>query len=327
MSTSRVRTAAALLAVLALSALPAAAQSRRQGNRQDSGQDGQEAQGAQRSDRPRAERRRPRESGGREQQNAQRAEPGQAQRAEPSQAQRNNDTDRNQNRPQAVPRGDNRWPGDVQRDTNRNPNRNDNRRQAVPRGDVRRGNDRNIGPRADRNDWNRDNGHRNNDWNRNNNWNNGNRGRDRGRPYVARPSGPSYRYYNSPRRTYVVPYGYRPYGRRPGWSMNLYFGSPYAYRPGGYYNRGYLGGNYGYYAIPQGFAYGSLRIVDAPRDAQVFVDGYYAGVVDDYDGVFQRLNLEPGEHQLEVAPYPGAPPLSYGVYVEPGRTVTVHVRP
>jgi hypothetical protein len=322
MSTPRVRTVAALLAALALSALPAAAQNRRQGNRQDSGQDGQQAEGAQRSDRPRAERRRARESGARQQPEAQRAEPRQAQRND-------NDTSQTERRPQALPRDENRGNGDVQRDRNRNPNRNDSRRQAVPRGDVRRDNDRNDGRRTDRNDWNRSNGPRDNS-NRNR-WDNGNRGRDRGRPYVARPSGPSYRYYNSPRRTYVVPYGYRPYGRRPGWSLNLYFGNPYAYRSGGYYdsgyNRGYLGGNYGYYAIPQGFAYGSLRIVDAPRDAQVFVDGYYAGVVDDYDGVFQRLNLEPGEHQLEVEPYPGAPPLSYDVYVEPGRTVTVHVRP
>ena len=302
MSTPRVRTAAALLAALALSALPAAAQNRRQPGRQDSGQDGRQEQGAQRNDGGRAERRRPRESGPREQPSAQRAEPSNGQRAEPSQAQRNdNDNNRNDNRPQAVPRGDNRG-----------------------RSDARRGKDRKDSRRADRNDSRR----ANRDWN--DDWNNGNRGRDRGRPYVVRPSGPSYRYYNSPRRSYVVPYGYRPYGRRPGWSLNLYFGNPYAYRSGGYYNPSYNGynrGNYGYYAIPQGFAYGSLRIVDAPRDAQVFLDGYYAGVVDDYDGVFQRLNLEPGEHQLEVEPYPGAPPLGYDVYVEPGRTVTVHVRP
>ena len=322
MSTPRVRTAAALFAGLALSVLPVAAQDGRQDGRQARRQE----QGAQRSDRPRAERRRPRESGNGSQAGAQRAEPRQAQRAEPSQAQRNNDDNQNDNRGQAVPRGDNRGRSDARRGNESN-GRNDDRR--ADRNDDRRA-DRNDSRRADRNNGNRDwdNGNRSNG---NRDWNNGNRGRDRGRPYAGRPSGPSYRYYNSPRRSYVVPYGYRPYGRRPGWSLNLYFGNPYAYRSGGYYNRGYnnrySGGNYGYYAIPQGFAYGSLRIVDAPRDAQVFVDGYYAGVVDDYDGVFQRLNLEPGEHQLEVEPYPGAPPLSYDVYVEPGRTVTVHVRP
>jgi hypothetical protein len=30
----------------------------------------------------------------------------------------------------------------------------------------------------------------------------------------------------------------------------------------------------------------------------VFVDGYYAGIVDDFDGVFQRLHVPPGDHEL-----------------------------
>jgi len=114
---------------------------------------------------------------------------------------------------------------------------------------------------------------------------------------------------------YALPYGYRPYGYRPGWSFNLYFGHPYA----GYY--GPAGGGYGYYALSPGFAYGSLRIVDAPQEAQVFVDGYYAGVVDDYDGVFQHLNLEPGSHRIELQ-VPGYGPVSFDVFVRPGETIT-----
>ncbi len=141
------------------------------------------------------------------------------------------------------------------------------------------------------------------------------------------PPGRSARSYSRSPRVYVAPYGYRPRGYRAGWNANLYFGSPYGYGPGygsrGYYNRG----AYGYYALPQGFAYGSLRIVDAPRHAPVFVDGYYAGEVDDYDGIFQRLNLEPGGHQIEIEAYPGAPPMTFDVYIEPGRTVTIHARP
>jgi hypothetical protein len=128
-----------------------------------------------------------------------------------------------------------------------------------------------------------------------------------------------YRYYSHPPRSYVVPYGYRPRGYRPGWSLNLYFGRPYG---PSYYGRS----AYGYYGIPRGFAYGSLRIVDAPPDAQVFVDGYYAGVVDDYDGVFQRLNLEPGPHHIEIDVYPGAPPLDFDVHIAPGQTVTFRAR-
>ena len=38
----------------------------------------------------------------------------------------------------------------------------------------------------------------------------------------------------------------------------------------------------------------------APRNAEVYVDGRYAGIVDDYDGTFQRLDLEPGSHEIEI---------------------------
>jgi hypothetical protein len=132
---------------------------------------------------------------------------------------------------------------------------------------------------------------------------------------------PSYRVYGGrsyPRRTYVVPYGYRPYGYRPGWSVDLYFGRPY----GGY---AYRDRSYGYYSFSPGLAYGALRIVDAPRNARVFVDGYYAGEVDDYDGIFQRLNLEAGAHQIEVEVEPGQEPFSFDVRIVPGDTVTIHV--
>jgi hypothetical protein len=70
-----------------------------------------------------------------------------------------------------------------------------------------------------------------------------------------------------------------------------------------------------------GFVYGSVRIVDAPPDAQVFVDGYYAGVVDDYDGVFQHLNLVPGTHRIDIQVV-GYAPIGFDVFVQPGQTIT-----
>ncbi len=137
------------------------------------------------------------------------------------------------------------------------------------------------------------------------------------KPYVVQPYYPSYvRPY--PRRSYVVPYGYRPYGYRPGWSVNLYFGAPRVYEHRAY---GAVPPGYGYYAIPSGLAYGSLRIVDAPRDAKVFVDGYYAGVVDDYDGVFQHLNLEVGSHHIEIEA-DGYPLIEFDVRIQPGQSIT-----
>ena len=44
----------------------------------------------------------------------------------------------------------------------------------------------------------------------------------------------------------------------------------------------------------------SVKLEVKPSEAEVFVDGYYAGVVDDFDGVFQRLHVAPGEHELEL---------------------------
>ena len=44
----------------------------------------------------------------------------------------------------------------------------------------------------------------------------------------------------------------------------------------------------------------SARLEVTPRDAQVFVDGYYVGTVDDFDGIFQRLHVRAGEHTLEI---------------------------
>jgi hypothetical protein len=91
-------------------------------------------------------------------------------------------------------------------------------------------------------------------------------------------------------------YGYYPYG---------YYGGPY-YGGGGYYGGGYYGGGYGGgygYSSGSGSGYygtGHLRLKVKPRDAEVYVDGYYAGLVDDFDGMFQKLELEAGPHRIEV---------------------------
>jgi hypothetical protein len=70
------------------------------------------------------------------------------------------------------------------------------------------------------------------------------------------------------------------------------------------YDPWYQWGRYGY--PPYGYRYGvqdltaSIRIDAEPRQAQVFVDGYYAGVVDEFDGVFQRLRVEPGGRTISI---------------------------
>ena len=50
---------------------------------------------------------------------------------------------------------------------------------------------------------------------------------------------------------------------------------------------------YGYYGS-------SARLQVKPRHAEVFIDGYFVGTVDDFDGWSQRLNVEPGEHELII---------------------------
>src|SRR6185295_6751015 len=96
--------------------------------------------------------------------------------------------------------------------------------------------------------------------------------------------------YRSSRIVTVIPW--RPYYYRPHFSLGVYYGA------GGYYNYGYTP-SYFYDPLP-GRSYGGVRITEAPREAQVFADGYYVGLVDDFDGVFQHVNLEEGQHRIEV---------------------------
>ena len=55
-------------------------------------------------------------------------------------------------------------------------------------------------------------------------------------------------------------------------------------------------GYYGYppYRYPLVARPGCVSV--KPNKAQVCVDGYYAGIVDDFDEVFQRLHTSPGAH-------------------------------
>jgi hypothetical protein len=41
-----------------------------------------------------------------------------------------------------------------------------------------------------------------------------------------------------------------------------------------------------------------LRVKVTPKDSAVYVDGFYAGLVDEFDGVFQALPLPPGGHRV-----------------------------
>jgi hypothetical protein len=64
---------------------------------------------------------------------------------------------------------------------------------------------------------------------------------------------------------------------------------------------------------------GGLRMNVEPKDAEVYVDGYYAGIVDDFDGHFQHLTLVPGPHRVEVRA-PGYLTLVFDVSIQAHHT-------
>jgi PEGA domain len=66
---------------------------------------------------------------------------------------------------------------------------------------------------------------------------------------------------------------------------------------------------------------GGVQLDLEPRGAQVFVDGAYAGLVDDFRGYYQHLALPAGRHGIEVLT-PGYVPLIFDVTVVPDRTIT-----
>ncbi len=125
------------------------------------------------------------------------------------------------------------------------------------------------------------------------------------------------------------PIGYAPwsliYGS-VGFSNFGYYGgvgpNPFYYGYNGH-TWGYAPGSYPYSALPYATdGVGTIRLKMRPRDAQVFIDGYYAGIVDDFDGAFQSLRVVAGGHKIEIR-MPGYEDLELDVMVQPGRTITL----
>jgi hypothetical protein len=64
---------------------------------------------------------------------------------------------------------------------------------------------------------------------------------------------------------------------------------------------------------------GGLRLKIEPKNAEVYVDGYFAGIVDDFNGHFQRLKLTAGPHHIEVRAA-GYQPFTFDVTIQPRHT-------
>jgi PEGA domain len=148
---------------------------------------------------------------------------------------------------------------------------------------------------------------------------------------VYRSGGRYYRpYYRPYYRTYYRPY-YRYYPSRFYFGYGYGWGYPYSFVGYPYYaGFGYpwgwgYGNPYGGYAYPyyrNGYAedQGGIRLQMNPKDAQVTVDGYFVGEVDDFDGISQRLALEAGPHKIEITA-PGYEPFTLEVNILREQTI------
>ena len=67
---------------------------------------------------------------------------------------------------------------------------------------------------------------------------------------------------------------------------------------------------------------GGVQLDVQPWRASVFVDGVYAGRVDDFSGYYKHLELVSGPHHTIVIVEPGYQPLVIDADVVPGRTRT-----
>jgi hypothetical protein len=141
------------------------------------------------------------------------------------------------------------------------------------------------------------------------------------RPYPAYR--PYYRpYYGYPYHGYYGPaFGYGYGGWYTGFAIGFGFG--YGYGWPGWYGYPYYAGYPYPYAYPYAYDYsGAARLEVKPRIAEVYVDGHLVGTVDDFDGWAQRLNVNPGEHELTIY-LKGHQTYRQNVLFRPGATLKV----
>jgi hypothetical protein len=149
------------------------------------------------------------------------------------------------------------------------------------------------------------------------------RSRDRYAPRYEPRYSPRYGYstrYGTGARSYYRPYVFRP---RLSIGIGIFAGYPVPYA----YSYPYPINVYGYRAPrgpimvgPRSPYYGGVVLEMSPFDADVYVDGSYAGRVEEFDGSSQPMTLAAGTHRIEVQA-PGYVPLVVDVAVQPGQIV------
>ncbi len=100
--------------------------------------------------------------------------------------------------------------------------------------------------------------------------------------------------------------------------VGIGFGAPVVYGPGWY--APYWGAYWGpgpYYAFPNA---GQVKLDTKVKDAQVFINGAYAGTTKDN----KTMHLRPGSYNIEIREA-GEDRFAQQVYVAPGKTI--HIQP
>ena len=122
---------------------------------------------------------------------------------------------------------------------------------------------------------------------------------------------------------------YRPYACNAYWGygygafgLGYFYFDPFGWNYGDYAYWGGGGGGGGTYGGQQ---MGSIRLKVKPSNAAVFVDGYYAGTVDDFDNAFQKLSVALGTHRIEISA-PGYRPLVFELEVRDFDTINYEGR-
>ena len=114
-------------------------------------------------------------------------------------------------------------------------------------------------------------------------------------------------------------------GRRADPLLRDRFGAPLGFVTPGLSNRMIpltdIGGARLLYPLPSGVAPGGVQLDVQPWRAQVYVDGAYVGLVDDFKGYYHHLEIGAGPHVIVIV-MPGYDPLIVDTLVSPGQVTT-----
>lgn len=100
------------------------------------------------------------------------------------------------------------------------------------------------------------------------------------------------------------------------------FGFGY-YRPFGFYGEPF--GFYGPRAVVRDGSYGLVDFNVRPQKSDIYVDGVYIGIADDYNGYPQKAALTPGKHRIKVVS-PSGQIVERQIYVMPARELNFDLK-